>query len=93
MKELEDNEHLGFSIYHSLPLIRMVEIHKGSLIKFDNKICYAEAVKEIKDELEMPQAMAQMCILLLDEVASIVDHIPHEDGGTYGDAIRNFNKG
>ncbi len=65
----------------------------GKLRRFNNKVCRSLADKAVKDKMEMAQVIAKLCILLLDESASIVDHIPHEDGGTYGDMIRNFNKG
>ncbi len=91
MKDLENNKHM---IQVSLSEKVIIEVSlEGSLLIFDNTVCRNLADKEVKDKMEMAQVIAKLCVLLLDEAASIVDHIPHENSGTYGDVIRKLNKG
>jgi len=62
----------------------------GKLEKFNNKICREVADEFDEDNTQTYLAFAKLCILLLEEAASIVDHINKQGGVSYGDLIRNL---
>lgn len=61
----------------------------GVLTKFDNAECRRLAAEFNPNVwLDQNQAIARLCISLLERAAQEVDHILREGGGTQGDTIR-----
>ena len=84
---MSDKQIEGIKIKTGLDTDIYAEISAdGELIKFDNKLCRELAERD-------NSAVAVMCVVLLEKVASEVDHIRKEGGGTYGDFIRNLSVG
>uniref|UniRef100_A0A6M3KXX7 Uncharacterized protein n=1 Tax=viral metagenome TaxID=1070528 RepID=A0A6M3KXX7_9ZZZZ len=61
-----------------------------TLVFFDNALCRKAAT--MYDEGDKTQGHAKLCILLLEEVASLVSHILKEKDGNLGDMVRGFEK-
>lgn len=85
--------------HHPLECRIYVEAHKpfaifndcGSLVLFDLDGCKKAAAITDNNQVSF---IAKLCLALLDKAAESVDFVQREErlgGGTYGDAIRNFN--
>lgn len=64
---------------------------EGALTSFDNAECRRMAQGYDPTTTAKGQAIATLCIALLEQAAQQVDHILIEGGGTCGDLIRGLN--
>lgn len=64
---------------------------EGVLTSFDNVECRRMAQEYDPAHYTNGQAIAMLCIALLEQAAQQVDHILIEGGGTCGDLIRGLN--